>query len=62
MEKWVNTEYRICREKVYGDFLKELHDRGLIRWGHYAKPRLGMFFVKKKNGKLRLIFDTRVEF
>ena len=46
----------------YVEFLAELHSRGLLRWrrqqeGH--QHTLGVFFVTKKDGSLRLIFDTR---
>ena len=49
--------------KVYSDFLRELHSRGLLRWRRATKGergKLGIFFVEKKGGKLRLIFDTRL--
>lgn len=48
---------------VYGDFVRELVDRGLLNFmavdpeGDF--PVLGIFCVKKKNGMSRLIFDTR---
>lgn len=45
---------------VYGDFLKELDSRGLTSWVPKTKALLGLFFVMKKNGKQRLILDTRV--
>ncbi|CAE8588527.1 unnamed protein product [Polarella glacialis] len=48
---------------VYADFLRELDSRGLLRWRKARsneKGLLGIFFVDKKGGRLRLIFDTRV--
>lgn len=46
----------------YIGFLKELQDRNMLRFqraeGHPSM--LGIFFVRKKSGKLRLIFDTRL--
>ena len=46
----------------YIGFLKELQDRNMLRFqraeGHPFM--LGIFFVRKKYGKLRLIFDTRL--
>jgi len=46
----------------YIGFLKELQDRNMLRFqraeGHPFM--LGIFFVRKKSGKLRLIFDTRL--
>ena len=46
-------------QKVYGDFLKDLHKRGMIEFGRSAVIELGIFFVEKKNGKLRMIVDAR---
>jgi len=47
----------------YVKFLKELESRGMLRWRRAADGEtgnLGIFFVKKKkNGKLRIVFDTR---
>ena len=45
---------------VYGDFLRDLHSRNLLSWKSHRKSFLGLFFVRKKNGTLRLILDTRV--
>ena len=46
----------------YGGFLKELHVRGMLRYriAHGECGKLGIFFVSKKSGQLRLIFDTRL--
>eukprot|EP00435_Cladocopium_sp_Y103_P042198 s2255_g11.t1 len=46
----------------YGGFLKELHTRGMLRYriAHGECGKLGIFFVAKKSGQLRLIFDTRL--
>ena len=46
---------------VYGDFLKELSKRNMIKFklANGEQSNLGVFFVKKKSGQLRLIFDTR---
>ena len=45
----------------YGKFLQRLHDAGMLRWRVATEKQgaLGIFFVKKKDGSLRLIFDTR---
>ena len=50
------------RPAVYADFLHQLHVRGMVRWtiAYGQRGRLGVFFVKKKSGALRLIFDTRI--
>ena len=47
---------------VYADFLRRLDAGGMIHWSPARGRRevLGVFFVAKKNGSLRLIFDTRV--
>ena len=47
---------------VYGRFLQEMHARGLVDFvpATSAEASLGIFFVKKKDGKQRIIFDTRV--
>ena len=37
------------KQKVYGDFLKDLHKRGMIEFGRSAAIELGIFFVEKKN-------------
>ena len=46
--------------KIYAAFLLELFASGIISFGSYQKPLLGLFFVYKKDGRLRLIFDTRI--
>ena len=50
------------RPAVYTDFLHQLHVRGMVRWtiAFGQRGHLGVFFVKKKSGALRLIFDTRI--
>ena len=42
-------------------FYRALYKRGLLRitWRGRARGQLGMFFVKKKDGSLRLILDAR---
>jgi hypothetical protein len=48
--------------KQYLGFLKELKNRNMLRFKqHDGSPAdLGVFFVRKKNNKQRLIFDTRI--
>ncbi len=46
--------------RLYAAFLLEAHARGLIEWEVNLPSRVGVFFVYKKNGQLRLICDTRV--
>ena len=46
--------------RTYGRFLDDLLERGLITLVPETKSYLGMFCVKKKSGKLRLVLDTRV--
>ena len=47
--------------QAYNDFLKELVSRNMIDFkiDDGSAASLGVFFVKKKSGQLRLIFDTR---
>ena len=48
--------------KVYGDFLDRLSAAGMINWNTPEAGEdgvLGVFFVTKKDGSLRIIFDTR---
>ena len=47
--------------QVYGRFLQEMHRRGLCDFEASTgdDASLGIFFVKKKDGKQRIIFDTR---
>ena len=46
---------------TYGDFLTRLHAAGMLRFraSHETCGALGIFFVRKKDDSLRLIFDTR---
>ena len=47
--------------KLYGDFLLRLNLAGMLKWrvSNGERSSLGFFFVRKKDGSLRLIFDTR---
>jgi len=47
---------------VYADFLRRLDAGGMLHWvpAHSRRGVLGVFFVAKKDGSLRLIFDTRI--
>ena len=49
----------MSRPRVYARFVKDLLQRGLLRMSLGAKERVGVFFVKKKGGRLRLILDAR---
>ena len=46
------------RGRAYGKFIEQLFNAGIIEQGNVLEEA-GLFFVKKKNGDLRLIFDTR---
>ena len=49
--------------KSYGGFIQRLAERGMIRFrlpSFGERPKLGIFFVKKKDDSLRIIFDTRI--
>ena len=45
--------------RKYSEFLHSLHRVGMVRWSLSRKERVTPFFVKKKNGKIRLIIDAR---
>ena len=46
--------------KVYAKFISSLYNRKLVSYHIGLAPKLGVFFVTKKDGSLRLIFDTRI--
>ncbi|CAK0856032.1 unnamed protein product [Prorocentrum cordatum] len=43
----------------YAHFVADLYDAGLVKFGSLRESTLGIFFVPKSDGRLRLIFDTR---
>ena len=45
--------------RVYANFLLDLHSRNLLEWQVGGTSLLGVFFVPKKSGQLRMILDTR---
>ena len=47
---------------AYSDFIKRLDDAGMISWERPSgrKGALGILFVKKKDGTLRLMLDTHI--
>jgi len=50
----------LMRSKArYAHFVKDLRRRGLVRYSIGCKERVGIFFVLKKSGLLRLIIDAR---
>ena len=40
-------------------FIKELYECCVLKFSNWVKVEVGIFFVLKKNGKLRLILDAR---
>ena len=38
--------------RVYGRFIRDMHQRGLVRFLLGARERVGIFFVRRKNGAL----------
>ena len=46
-------------KKMYLNFVKDLISRGVVRWCRFAKERTTLFFVRKKDGRLRLVADAR---
>jgi len=54
------TDQRLVSSRVrYRQFLQELQGKGLLRWTRTPKEHVGVFFVKKKNGRLRMVIDAR---
>eukprot|EP00973_Karenia_brevis_P045376 6285342-Karenia_brevis.AAC.1 len=49
----------VRRPKVYAEFLARLDQAGMLTWRRGGDSLLGVFFVAKKNGKIRIILDTR---
>ena len=45
--------------KCYLGLLITMHEKGLLRWLPTMQEQVGLFFVAKKNGSLRLIADAR---
>ena len=45
---------------TYAQFLLDLHARDLVEWQCGGQSLLGVFFVHKRDGRLRVIFDTRM--
>ena len=43
----------------YALFIRDLYSSGVVRFSREVKVVNGIFFVKKKNGKLRLMLDAR---
>ena len=41
---------------------QRLHQRGMLTWhlDSGSKYKLGIFFVAKKSGQMRIVFDTRM--
>lgn len=46
-------------EKAYHDFVAELVESRLVSFTTTPRSQVGLFFVTKKNGKLRMIVDAR---
>eukprot|EP00973_Karenia_brevis_P084010 11656732-Karenia_brevis.AAC.1 len=47
-------------ESLYSEFIAQLFECGVISFAREVKCECGMFFVRKKNGMLRLILDARL--
>ena len=45
--------------KKYSDFVGVLHSCGFVKFCQSAKVTNGLFFARKKSGKLRMILDAR---
>ena len=57
----VHTDRKLTRNRrVYGQFIKELHRRGLVRFTRQPLEEVGVFFVWKKGRQMmRMILDCR---
>ena len=49
----------VRRPAVYADFLRHMHQAGMLGWREGGESLMGVFFVPKKSGKLHIILDTR---
>ena len=47
-------------KKNYGGFLRNTSDAGMLRFTENLPATVGIFFVGKKDGRQRCIFDTRI--
>eukprot|EP00973_Karenia_brevis_P007751 1052656-Karenia_brevis.AAC.1 len=47
-------------ERLYTEFVAELFMCGVVKFAPSVKCECGIFFVRKKNDKLRLILDARL--
>ena len=56
---YLDPVFRFSPSK-YAEFVAELYRAGVVRFAASCKITNGMFFVLKKNGKLRLILDARM--
>ena len=55
------TDFALSRNPgEYAHFVHRLLRLGLVELRSYQPATIGVFFVRKKNGRLRLIFDTRI--
>ena len=58
-QPYVDPAFR--HQRVYADFIKGMLERGMVRLvPTQAEATVGLFFVKKKSGRQRIIFDTRL--
>ena len=57
-------QHLFASKKSYAKFLARLYAAGMLTWVGIGKKQvsgaLGFFFVKKKDGSQRIIFDTRI--
>jgi hypothetical protein len=57
-ESYMDPSFR-RRGFMYGQFLTELFEKGILEKTSVTKETVGAFFVPRKDKKMRLIFDTR---
>ena len=55
------TDPSLVRSKrKYARFIQRLFEAGMIRYATEGEVTVGVFFVKKTSGKIRIILDTRI--
>lgn len=60
MEGDMYVDPRLAEDKkVYHGFVSELVESGLVGFTTNPRSQVGLFFVSKKSGKLRMIIDAR---
>eukprot|EP00972_Heterocapsa_arctica_P073301 10824163-Heterocapsa_arctica.AAC.1 len=52
---------RLAKDRQeYVGFIRDLHARGIVYFCRHAHERATVLFVRKKNGRLRMVLDCRL--